>query len=56
MKREGVDTELLAERMGNKKLLNIYIDDLIVKTMISCQPELTHYYRTCQPSDLEGTM
>lgn len=37
-------------------MLSERMDDLIVKTMISCQPELTHYYRTCQPSDLEGNM
>lgn len=32
------------------------INDIIVKTLISCQPELLHNYRTCQPSDLEKNM
>ena len=46
LEKEGVDIEILKEK----------IDDIIVKTLISIQPELTHYYRTCQPSDLEGMM
>lgn len=37
-------------------MLKEKIDDLIVKTLISIQPELTHNYRTCQPSDLEWNM
>jgi len=27
------------------------IKDLIIKTMLTIQPELAHSYRTCQPSD-----
>jgi len=32
------------------------IESIIVKTIISVQPNLMHNYRTCQPSDLEGNM
>jgi tubulin polyglutamylase TTLL6/13 len=27
------------------------IKDLIIKTMLTVQPELAHSYRTCQPAD-----
>ena len=32
-------------------LLKLKIADLIIKTLISCQPDLLHNYRTCQPND-----
>lgn len=32
------------------------IKDLIIKTMLTIQPELAHSYRTCQPSDQESLM
>ena len=32
------------------------IKDIIVKTMLSIQPDLLHNYRTCQPSDRECSM
>ena len=46
MKNDGVDT---------KKLMTD-IEDLIVKSLIAIQPELSHQYRTCQPSDMDGDM
>ena len=46
LKREGHDTEKL---MGE-------IKDLIVKTIISCQPNLAHLYRVCQPDCLDNSM
>ena len=46
MKNEGVDIEKLESQ----------IEDIIVKTIISIQPELVHNYRTCQPSDFESSM
>ena len=32
------------------------IKDMIVKTLIPAQPELSHNYRTCQPADVENLM
>lgn len=32
------------------------IKDIIVKTMLSIQPDLLHNYRTCQPADREFSM
>jgi tubulin polyglutamylase TTLL6/13 len=32
------------------------INDVIIKTLISIQQELSHNYRTCQPADLENAM
>ena len=32
-------------------LLKLKIADLIIKTLISVQPDLLHNYRTCQPND-----
>lgn len=46
MEKEGVDIENLEQQ----------IEDIIVKTIISCQPELIHGYRTSQPSDFESSM
>ena len=46
MESEGVDIQKL----------NSQIEDIIVKTLISIQPELKHNYRTWQPSDYEASM
>ena len=32
------------------------INDIVIKTIISIQPELSHSYRACQPSDQESRM
>ena len=32
-------------------LLKLKIADLIIKTLMSVQPDLMHNYRTCQPND-----
>lgn len=44
--REGVDVEELKAKMR----------DMIVKTLISIQPDLVHHYRTSQPIDIYGNM
>ena len=44
--REGVDVEELKAKMR----------DMIVKTLISVQPDLVHHYRTSQPSDIYNNM
>jgi tubulin polyglutamylase TTLL6/13 len=44
--REGVDVEALKAKMR----------DMIVKTLISVQPDLVHHYRTSQPSDIYNNM
>jgi len=44
--REGIDIESLKEKMR----------DMIVKTLISIQPDLVHHYRTSQPSDIYNNM
>lgn len=36
--------------------LNTEIEDLIVKTLIAVQPSLSHFYRSCQPDDIENAM
>ena len=36
--------------------LLLQIKDIIVKTMLSIQPDLLHNYRTCQPADRECSM
>jgi len=36
--------------------LMLQIKDIIVKTMLSIQPDLLHNYRTCQPADRECSM
>ena len=45
LERDGVNIDLLKER----------IRDIIRKTLICIQPDLTHNYRMNQPSDREGT-
>ena len=32
------------------------IEDIAVKTCLSCQPALAQAYRTCQPDDVENSM
>jgi tubulin polyglutamylase TTLL6/13 len=32
------------------------IDDIIIKTLITAQPELSHVYRSCQPEDFENSL
>lgn len=32
------------------------IKDIIIKTMLTIQPDLSHSYRTCQPADTESLM
>ena len=44
--QEGHDVTLLMNR----------ICDMIVKTIITAQPNLSHMYRTCQPDDNENQM
>ena len=46
LKQDGHDTDKL----------QVEIDEIIIKTMLSCQHELAHSYRTNQPADLEGRM
>jgi tubulin polyglutamylase TTLL6/13 len=46
MGREGIDIEQLKAKMR----------DMIVKTLISIQPDLVHHYRTSQPSDIYNNM
>ena len=41
LQEDGVDVNLL----------KLKIADLIIKTLISVQPDLLHNYRTCQPND-----
>ena len=41
LREDGVDVNLL----------KLKIADLIIKTLISVQPDLLHNYRTCQPND-----
>ncbi|CDW90152.1 tubulin-tyrosine ligase family protein [Stylonychia lemnae] len=46
LQKDGIDIEKLQDR----------IDDIIVKTLISIQPDLVHNYRTCQPGDQFNNM
>ena len=46
LESDGKDTELLKDQ----------IYDVIVKTIISIQPELSHGYRTSQPSEQQQKM
>lgn len=32
------------------------IEQIVVKTLLSVQPALTHYQRSCQPNDIAGNM
>ena len=38
------------------KKLKQDIDDLLIKTLIVAQPNLSHLYKSCQPDDLENQM
>jgi len=51
----AVFKQMAAEGVDIPKL-QTDIEEVLVKTLISIQPDLTHNYRTCQPSDLEGDM
>jgi len=42
LKDEGHDDDLLFQE----------IEQLIVKTLLSVQPSLAHYYKSCQPNDI----
>lgn len=44
--KDGIDVENLKAQMR----------DMIVKTLISIQPDLVHHYRTSQPSDIYNNM
>ena len=44
--RDGVDVEAL----------NAQMRDIVVKTLISVQPDLYHHYRASQPSDIYNNM
>ena len=46
LKQEGCNTELFMQE----------IKEIIVKTCISAQPELSHLYRACQPECLDNSM
>ena len=46
LKQDGLDVEDIKAQMR----------DIIVKTLISVQPDLIHHYRTSQPSDLYSNM
>lgn len=44
MEEEGVDTNVLMHQMH----------DIIIKTIITVQPSLSHVYKSCQPDDVEN--
>ncbi|OMJ79426.1 hypothetical protein SteCoe_20581 [Stentor coeruleus] len=46
LQEEGYDINGLKER----------IDDMIIKTLCSVQPNLSHHYRSCQPEDYSRAM
>jgi len=46
LKSEGHDVDTL----------NMEIEDLIIKTLIAVQPSLSHFYRSCQPDDVDNCM
>jgi len=46
----------LGENGVDVALLRAEIEDLVVKTLISVQPSLSHVYRSCQPDDIENAM
>ena len=37
-------------------LLQHQIDDIIIKTLCSVQPSISHYYKSCQPEDISNNM
>ena len=46
LKKDGFNVETIKAQMR----------DMIVKTLISVQPDLVHHYRTSQPSDIYNNM
>ena len=45
----------LLERSGyDVKKLKIKIEDIVVKTIITSQPSLSHIYKSCLPEDVEN--
>jgi hypothetical protein len=48
--------EFLRKEGHNVDVLLAEIEDLIVKTLISVQPSLSHFYHSCQPDDVENAM
>ena len=46
LKQEGCDTDAFMTE----------IKDIIVKTIITGQPELSHLYKSCQPECLDNSM
>ena len=46
---------MAADRVDTTKLM-ADIEELIVQSLIAVQPELSHQYRTSQPSDIDGDM
>jgi len=52
---EAVQAHL--EKLGHDiATLNLEIEDLIIKTLLSVQPSLAHFYHSCQPEDLGNAM
>lgn len=49
-------SDLLRSEGHDIEALNADIEDLIVKTLIAVQPSLSHFYRSCQPDDVENAM
>jgi tubulin polyglutamylase TTLL6/13 len=47
---------LSAKRRQNNDQLWASIKSIIIKTLISAQPALSHTYRSCQPDDLENSL
>ena len=46
--------ELLTKSGYDVKKLKIKIEDIVVKTIITSQPSLSHIYKSCQPEDVEN--
>ena len=47
---------LTTKRRQNVEPLWEGIKAIIIKTLISAQPQLSHTYRSCQPDDLENSL
>src|SRR5690348_14488336 len=57
LRKEGHQVDHLWDGVAVNSSVCIYIDliqDLIIKTMISIQPHLSHLYGTCFPNDAYG--
>ena len=56
-KRSLASTYRLLEALGRDvEALKGEIADIVIKTLCSVQPSLSHYYRSCQPEDLSNGM